>query len=40
MSRILNQGDSIHLIITTFDNIAMESVGVRLHGLVEYSITQ
>jgi len=40
MSRILNEGDSIHLIITTFDVVAMESVGIRLHGLVEYSITQ
>jgi len=39
MSRILNSGDSIHLILTNLASIASGS-GLQLHGLVEFSITQ
>ena len=39
MSRILNEGDSIHLVLTQFQPTGQEE-SVRLNGIVEYSITQ
>ena len=39
MSRILHEGDSIHLVLTQF-NATAAGDSVRLNGVVEYSITQ
>ena len=39
MSRILNEGDSVHLILTTL-SVVTSFDGFRLNGIVDYAITQ